>query len=101
MSETYTPPPAAGAGTPVGNNMVLAIIAAVVSLMCCCLPHGLLAVFFATQVNNKAAAGDLQGAADSAKKAKMFAFISIIVSIVWLVAAFFLGFLSAILSNVR
>ncbi|HEV7396912.1 MAG TPA: CD225/dispanin family protein [Pyrinomonadaceae bacterium] len=101
MSETFTPPPAAGANAPVGNNMVLAIVSAVVSFCCCCLPHGLLAVFFATQVNNKAAAGDLQGAADSAKKAKMFAWISIIVSVVWIIVAFFLGFLSAILSSVR
>ena len=101
MSEPFTPPPAAGVTAPVGNNMVLAIVSAVVSFGCCCLPHGLLAVFFASQVNNKAAAGDLQGAADSAKKAKLFAFISIAVSIVGLVLAFVFGLFTALLSSVH
>ena len=34
-------------------------------------------MIFAAQVNSKAAAGDIAGAQDSAKKAKMFSYISI------------------------
>jgi len=35
------------------------------------------AIIFAAQVNGKIAAGDIQGAMDSSKKAKMFSFIAI------------------------
>ena len=71
MSEPWTPPPPGNAPATVPNNLVLAIIATVVSIMGCCLPHGLVSLFFATQVNKKAAAGDIQGATDAAKQAKM------------------------------
>ena len=96
---SYTPPPANGAA-PVANNLVLAIIASVVSLMCCCLPHGVISLIFALQVQKKADAGDVQGAMSSAKQAKMWAWISIIVSVVGLVIAFFFGLLGGIMSSI-
>jgi hypothetical protein len=34
-------------------------------------------IIFATQVNSKVAAGDLAGAAEASKKAKMFMFIAV------------------------
>jgi hypothetical protein len=71
MSQNWTPPPAGGS-EPVPNNLVIAIIS-----ILCCLPLGIPAIIFATQVNTKVAAGDLAGAQDSAKKAKMFAMIGI------------------------
>jgi len=71
MSQNWTPPPAGGSAT-VPNNLVIAIIS-----ILCCLPLGIPAIIFATQVNNKAAAGDIAGAQESAKKAKMFAMIGI------------------------
>jgi t-SNARE complex subunit (syntaxin) len=67
----------------------------------CCLPHGLISLIFALQVNGKAAAGDLQGAINSAKQAKMWAIISIVVSLVWLVIALVFGVLNAVLTSVR
>lgn len=72
MSQDWTPPPAEGTTTSVPNYLIPAIIS-----LFCCLPLGIAAVVFAAQVNNKVQAGDLAGAADSSKKAKMFAYISI------------------------
>ena len=73
MSQNWTPPPPAGGSAPVPNNLVLAIIS-----ILCCLPLGIPAIIFATQVNSKAAAGDIAGAQESAKKAKQFAIIGIV-----------------------
>jgi hypothetical protein len=72
MSQDWTPPPASGAAASVPNYLIPAIIS-----LFCCLPGGIAAVIFAAQVNGKVQAGDIQGAQDSSKKAKMFAFISI------------------------
>jgi Interferon-induced transmembrane protein len=72
MSQNWTPPPPAGGSATVPNNMVPAIIS-----IFCCWPLAIPAIIFASQVNGKAAAGDIAGAQDSAKKAKMFAFIAI------------------------
>jgi len=43
----------------------------------CCWPLAIVAIIFAAQVNGKVAAGDIQGAMDSSKKAKLFSFIAI------------------------
>ena len=72
MSQEWTPPPPAGTTTAVSNFLIPAIIS-----LFCCLPLGIVAVIFAAQVNGKVAAGDISGAQDSAKKAKMFSFIAI------------------------
>jgi len=73
MSQNWTPPPppAGGSGT-VPNYLVPAIIS-----IFCCWPLAIPAIIFATQVNGKVAAGDLAGAQEASKKAKMFAFIAI------------------------
>ena len=72
MSQDGTPPPATGTTTTVPNYLIPAIIS-----LFCCLPGGIVAVIFAAQVNGKVQAGDIAGAQDSAKKAKLFSFISI------------------------
>ena len=72
MSQQWTPPPATGATTTVPNYLVPAIIS-----IFCCWPLGIVAIIFAAQVNGKVAAGDLAGAADASKKAKLFSFIAI------------------------
>src|ERR1044071_7312754 len=73
MSQNWTPPPppAGGSGT-VPNYLVPAIIS-----IFCCWPLAIPAIIFATQVNGKVAAGDMAGAQDASKKAKMFSFIAI------------------------
>ena len=73
MSQNWTPPPPAGGGSAtVPNYLVLAIIS-----IFCCWPLAIPAIIFATQVNGKVAAGDIAGAQDASKKAKMFSFIAI------------------------
>ncbi len=78
MSEQWTPPPPpSSAPASVPNYLVWAIIS-----IFCCWPLAIPAIIFATQVNGKVAAGDIAGAQDSSKKAKMFSFIGIGVGIV-------------------
>ena len=71
MSQQWTPP-ASGTPTTVPNYMVPAIIS-----IFCCWPLAIVAIIFAAQVNGKVAAGDIQGAMDASKKAKLFSYISI------------------------
>jgi hypothetical protein len=72
MSQNWTPPPAAGGTANVPNYLVPAIIS-----IFCCWPLAIAAIIFATQVNSKVAAGDIAGAEDASKKAKLFSFIAI------------------------
>jgi hypothetical protein len=70
MSQDWTPPPSSGTSEKVPNYLVPAIISAV-----CCFPLGIIGVIFAAQVNGKVAAGDIAGALDASKKAKLFSYI--------------------------
>src|SRR5215813_3930534 len=72
MSQEWTPPPSSGAPAKVSNYLIPAIIS-----LFCCLPLGIVGVVFAAQVNGKVAAGDIEGAMNSSKKAKLFSFIAI------------------------
>ncbi|HJX89829.1 MAG TPA: CD225/dispanin family protein [Pyrinomonadaceae bacterium] len=71
MAQEWTPPPA-GIPASVPNYLIPAIIS-----LFCCLPVGIAGVIFAAQVNGKVAAGDMPGALNSSKKAKMFSYIAI------------------------
>ncbi len=70
MSQDWTPPPESGTHDKVPNYLVPAIISAI-----CCFPLGIIGVIFAAQVNGKVAAGDIAGALDASKKAKLFSYI--------------------------
>src|SRR6476620_8182520 len=72
MSQNWTPPPAGGGSAPDPNYTLPAVIS-----LFCCWPLAIPATIFAVQVNNKVQAGDIAGAQDSSKKAKMFSFIAI------------------------
>lgn len=72
MSQDWTPPPASGATESVPNYLVPAIISAV-----CCFPLGIISIVFAAQVNGKVAAGDIAGAKNAAKLAKIFSIVLI------------------------
>jgi hypothetical protein len=80
MSQNWTPPPAAGGTATVPNYLVPAIIS-----IFCCWPLAIVAIIFATQVNGKVAAGDMAGAEDASKKAKLFSFIAIGVGLLFYV----------------
>jgi hypothetical protein len=72
MSQQWSPPPSPGVQANIPNYLVPAIIS-----VFCCWPLAIVAIIFAAQVNGKVAAGDIAGAMDASKKAKMFSFISI------------------------
>ena len=73
MSQQWTPPPPPGtAPATVPNYLIPAILS-----VFCCWPLAIVAIIFAAQVNGKVASGDIQGAMDASKKAKLFSFISI------------------------
>jgi hypothetical protein len=49
------------------------------SILCtifCCLPFGIPAIVYAAQVNSKIASGDIYGAQEASRKAKMWSWIS-------------------------
>lgn len=56
----------------VPNYLVQAILVTIF----CCIPFGIPAIVFAAQVNSKLAAGDIDGAKDSSRKAKMWTWIA-------------------------
>ncbi len=66
------------AGPPPQNYLVWAILTTVL----CCLPLGVASIVFSTQVNSKWAAGDVAGANESARKAKLFAIWSAVIGLV-------------------
>ena len=73
MSQEWNSPSAAPATSNVQNYLIPAILSTVL----CCLPLGVVSIIFATQVNSKVASGDIAGAQEASKKAKMFMFLSI------------------------
>lgn len=98
MSQNWTPPPAGGSGATVPNYLAPAIIS-----IFCCWPLAIPAIIFATQVNGKVAAGDIAGAQDASKKAKMFSFIAIGVGLagilLYVILVLVLGVGGAMLGN--
>lgn len=86
MSQNWTPPSAGGSAA-VPNYMVPAIIS-----IFCCWPLAIAAIIFAAKVNGQVAAGDIAGAQESSKKAKMFSFIGLGIGIVvWIIVILFYG----------
>jgi hypothetical protein len=79
MSQNWTPPPAGGSETPVSNYLVWAIISA-----CGCMwPLAIVAIVYSIQVNKKVATGDIEGARNASKIAKVCAMIAIGINILW------------------
>lgn len=72
MSQEWTPPPPTSTTTSVPNYLVPAIISAV-----CCFPLGIISIVFAAQVNGKVAAGDIAGALQASKLAKILSIVLI------------------------
>lgn len=95
MAQQWSTPPASA---DIPNYLVPAIL----STIFCCLPLGVVSIVFATQVNNKVAAGDIAGAAEASKKAKMFMFIAVglgLLTYVFAIVIWILAFGMAALGN--
>jgi hypothetical protein len=95
VQATYMPPPPAGgsyappsggySGGPVQQQIPNYLVQSILVTLCCCLPLGVVAIIFAAQVNSKLATGDVAGAMDASKKAKMFCLIGLGVGLVVIV----------------
>lgn len=82
MSQQWTPPPPP---TSAPANVPNYLVPAILSLLCCW-PLSIVAIIFAAQVNGKVASGDIQGAMDASKKAKLFSFLAIGLGLVgWII----------------
>jgi hypothetical protein len=91
LQQPQTPPP---------NYLVFAILATIF----CCQILGIISIVFAAQVNSKWNAGDIQGALDASRNAKLWAWIAfgsglILGLIAMLLAAF--GVLAGILGGLN
>lgn len=86
---SYVPPPPASSGygaAPVpGAQIPNYLWQSIVVTLCCCLPLGIVGIIFAAQVNSKLAQGDVAGAMDASKKAKMFTLIGFGIGLVIIV----------------
>ncbi len=77
MQQPPPPPPAvpvgpAGPPEQIPNYLVQSILVTI----CCCLPAGIPAIVFAAQVDSKARVGDIAGALNASKNAKMWCSIA-------------------------
>ena len=52
------------------------LVQAILTTVFCCLPLGIVAIVFAAQVNTKIGAGDIEGAKQSSKNAKVWSWVS-------------------------
>lgn len=67
-----TPQPQHVTRVEISNYLVQAILVTIF----CCMPFGIPGIVFAAQVNGKIASGDIDGAMESSRKAKMWCWIS-------------------------
>jgi len=79
MSEQWMPPP-----PPVDPpaNVPNYLVPAILATLFCCLPVGVVSIVFATQVNSKLAAGDIQGAQAASRNAKLWLIVSVCLGLV-------------------
>ena len=58
------------------------LVPAILVTLCCCVPMGVVAIVYAAQVNSKLAAGDVAGAQESARLAKIWSWVGFGLSVV-------------------
>jgi hypothetical protein len=84
MSTPYESAPVGPAGSePPPSNLVWAILTTV---LCCPIP-GIVSIVFAAQVNGKWAAGDYAGAAESSRKARLWAIVAAVAGLILIVGS--------------
>jgi len=60
------------------------LVQAILCTLFCCLPFGIPAIVFAAQVNGKLAAGDVAGAMESSRKAKIWCWVAFGAGLGWI-----------------
>ncbi len=93
-AQSYTPPPSPssfGAASATGARIPNYLWQSIVVTLCCCLPLGIVGIIFSAQVNSKLAVGDVAGAQEASKKAKMFTLIGFAVGLVGILIWFALS----------
>jgi hypothetical protein len=80
-----------GAMPSVPSHMVWAIL----TLILCFWPTGIVAVVYASQVGNKLAVGDYNGAVHSSRKAKLWSWITFGIAIFWIIVAIIIVIIAA------
>ncbi len=73
VAPQYAPPPPPPA--PI-NTISNYLVPSIIVTLCCCVPFGIVAIVYAAQVNTKLAAGDVAGAQESSRLAKMWTWIA-------------------------
>ncbi len=77
--------PAATVQTPSLPNY---LVQSILVTLCCCMPFGIVAIVYAAQVSTKLAAGDMAGAQQASKNAKMWCWLGLagglVIGIIWM-----------------
>jgi hypothetical protein len=103
------PPPPSAAGAPLPPTTPLPVVPdipnylwqSIVVTLCCCPPLGIPAIVFAAQVNSKLRDGDVLGAQDASRKAKMWCWIAFGLGLLANIIGFFIGFLGQLAAHRR
>ncbi|MBF0457280.1 MAG: CD225/dispanin family protein [Nitrospirae bacterium] len=66
-----------GRGNPAEERIPDYLVWSILTTLFCCLPVGIVAIVYSARVGTKITAGDIAGARDSSKKAKMWCWISL------------------------
>jgi len=84
-----TPPPLSPSPARPAAHVPNYLVPAIFATLCCCLPFGIPSIVYAAQVNGKLSAGDIAGAEEASRKAKM-----------WFWIAFCLGLASNVIGGI-
>lgn len=68
------------------------LVPSILITLCCCVPAGVVAIIYAAQVNSKLAAGDIAGAQNSARLAKIWTWVGLGCGIVLAIIYAIFGF---------
>lgn len=77
------------------NNVPNYLVPAILVTLFCCIPFGIVSLIHSSNVNTKLSHGDISGAIDASKKAKLWIFISIGAGLLGGILCFMLNILAA------
>jgi hypothetical protein len=70
------PPPVSPPPSSISVHVPNYLVQSILVTLCCCLPFGIPAIVYAAQVSGKLSAGDLAGAQEASRKAKMWCWVA-------------------------